>query len=49
MVSSLEPSPNGGLHVLLYDLKLTDPTTFRSQQVNIILALRERDLEMSYW
>ena len=24
------------------DLKLTDPTTFRAQQVNIILALRER-------
>ena len=42
MASSLEPSPNGGLHEMVNDLKLTDPTTFRAQQVNIILALRER-------
>jgi hypothetical protein len=45
MASSSEPSPNEGLHVLLNDLKLTDPTTFRSQQINIILALRERVLK----
>jgi hypothetical protein len=48
MASSSEPSPNGGLHVLLNDLKLTDPTTSRPQQVNIILALKESS-EMSYW
>ena len=42
MASSSEPSPNGGLHVLVDELKLTDPTAFRAQQVNIILALRER-------
>ena len=43
MASSLEPSPNGELHVMVDDLKLIDPTTFRVQQVNIILALRERE------
>ena len=28
--------------MLVNDLKLTDPTAFRAQQVNIILALRDR-------
>ena len=42
MASSLESSPNGGLHEMVDDLKLTEPTTFRAQQMNIILALRER-------
>ena len=42
MASSLEPSPNGGLHEMVDDLKLHDPTTFRAEQVNIILALRVR-------
>jgi hypothetical protein len=42
MASSLEPSPNEGLREMVDDLKLADPTTFRAQQVKIILALRER-------
>ena len=42
MASNSEPSPNGGLHMMVDDLKLTDSTAFRAQQVNIILALRER-------
>jgi hypothetical protein len=43
MASSSQPSPNGRLHVLVDDLKLTDPMAFRAQQVDIILALRERE------
>jgi hypothetical protein len=42
MASSLDSSPNGGLHELVDDLKFTDPTAFRAQQVTIILALRKR-------
>ena len=41
MASNLEPSPNGGMHEMVDDLKLIDPTTLWAQQVNIILALRE--------
>jgi hypothetical protein len=42
MDSSSQPSPNGGLPIPVDDLELTDPMAFRAQQVDIILALRER-------
>ena len=42
MASSSQPSPNGGLPIPLGNLELIDPTTFQAQQVNIILAFREK-------
>jgi hypothetical protein len=39
MASSSKLSPNGGLHVLVDDLKLNDPMTYRAQQVNIIFGI----------
>ena len=42
MAPCSQPSPNGGLPISLDALELTNPTTFYGQQVNIILALREK-------
>ena len=42
MASSFQPSLNGRLPIPVDALELTDPMTFHGQQVNILLALREK-------